>query len=50
VDCLIPLDNSLEKAELVLDGRNKEMFLNFVRSKGDANVAAGGPQNSKRAA
>ncbi|QPG94139.1 hypothetical protein C2857_004948 [Epichloe festucae Fl1] len=30
-DCPIPQGNSLEKAELVLAGKNKEMFLNFVR-------------------
>ncbi|KAF3479599.1 kinase domain-containing [Arthroderma uncinatum] len=30
-DCPIPQGNSLEKTELVLTGRNKEMFLNFVR-------------------
>ncbi|KAK2839345.1 hypothetical protein FQN49_006230 [Arthroderma sp. PD_2] len=30
-DCPIPQGKSLEKAELVLAGRNKEMFLNFMR-------------------
>ncbi|KAF5122211.1 putative serine/threonine-protein kinase sky1 [Metarhizium anisopliae] len=30
-DCPIPQGNSLEKAELVLAGRNKEMFLNFIK-------------------
>ncbi|OAA37905.1 protein kinase domain protein [Metarhizium rileyi] len=30
-DCPIPQGNSLEKAELFLRGRNKEMFLSFVK-------------------
>ncbi|EFR01118.1 CMGC/DYRK protein kinase [Nannizzia gypsea CBS 118893] len=30
-DCPIPEGKSLEKAEVVLSGRNKEMFLDFVR-------------------
>ncbi|KAH0596537.1 hypothetical protein MHUMG1_05655 [Metarhizium humberi] len=30
-DCPIPQGNSLENAELVLAGRNKEMFLNFIK-------------------
>ncbi|KAK7414462.1 hypothetical protein QQX98_006648 [Neonectria punicea] len=30
-DVPVPQGNSLEKAERVLDGRNKDMFLSFVR-------------------
>lgn len=30
-DCPIPKDNSLEKAEVIFSGRNKEMILDFVR-------------------
>ncbi|KAM5464784.1 hypothetical protein MauCBS54593_006877 [Microsporum audouinii] len=30
-DCPIPEGKGLEKAELILKGRNKEMFLNFIR-------------------